>query len=188
MVLLIIARIPVRKVVERMGLLILAVVPFLIVLPLLVDRGWLQAAMIAFRCLTIGLIALFILSTTRLDRILAALRSLGAPGVIVQIAQLSYRYSQVLFGEARRLRVALAVRAFRLRTNRHTYRTMGHVAGALIVSGGERAERVASAMKSRGFHGTPKLISPFRTHIPDLVAFVVIVTVAIALVVGEREW
>ena len=56
-------------------------------------------------------------------------------------------------GEVRGLRVALRVRGFRLKANRHGYRTAGHAVGAMLVRGADRADRVAESMRARGFDG-----------------------------------
>jgi cobalt/nickel transport system permease protein len=180
------ARVPIVDTAARTALLLLAIAPFAVVLPLFVENGWSLAMAIALRCVAIGLIGYFLLRTTPLPSIVAAARSLGLPGTIVLVAQLAYRYAQVLFGEARRLRVAMRARAFRPRTTAHTYRAIGHAAGALLVSGGERAERVAAAMKCRGFDGSPRMLTAFRTTTADVLAFLVVATLAGALVAWER--
>lgn len=184
--LLVLARLSMRRIAERIGLLLLAVLPFAVVLPIFVEHGWLLATTIALRCVTIGLIAFFVANTAPLPRTLAAARSLGVPGAVVLIAQLAERYLHVLFGEARRMRVAMRTRGFRLRTNAHSYRTVGHVAGALLVRGHERAERVAAAMKCRGFDGVSRQATPFRTTAVDVLAFLAVATGTIALVGWER--
>lgn len=183
--LLLFARVPIAVILARAGLLLLAVAPFVLVLPIFVENGWPIAVAIALRCLTIGLIALFLLRTATVADTLAAARSLGMPGTLVMIAQLAYRYALTLFGEARRLRVAMLARGFRVRTTKHAYRSLGHAAGALLVSGGERAERVAAAMKARGFDGTPRALVPFRSRTVDALAFAGIVFLSAALLAWE---
>ena len=183
--LLVYARVPCRVVLTRAGLLLLAVAPFVVALPLFVKDGGALAAGIALRCLAIGLAGLFILHTAPVARTLAAAGSLGVPSTFVLIAQLAHRYALTLFGEARRLRTAMLSRGFRIRTSAHTYRSIGHAAGALLVSGGERAERVAAAMKARGFDGTPRSLVPFQTRPSDVLAFVVILFVSAALLMWE---
>ncbi len=184
--LLIFARVPITAIVARAGLLFLAVAPFAAVLPLFVEDGWRLAGGIVLRCVAIGLAAFFLLRTAPVARTLAAARCLGAPGTLVLISQLAYRYALALFGEARRLRVAMRARGFRVRTTAHAYRSLGHAAGALVVSGGERAERVAAAMKARGFDGTPRMLVPFRTRPADRLAFAALALLAAGLVAGER--
>lgn len=180
------ARLSPRRILDRVALLLLAILPFAIAIPLFVERGLTLASLVALRCVTLGLIAFFVTNTAPLPRTFAAAGSLGVPGAIVLVAQLAYRYAFVLFGEARRLRIAMWTRAFRVRTNAHTYRSLGHVAGALLVSGGERAERVAAAMKCRGFDGTPRMLTPFHTTFADVASSLAVVAGTIALVCWER--
>lgn len=179
------ARLPVRRVAKRIAFLLLATLPFVAVLPFAVDRGWEQAFLIAMRCVAIGLIGFALANSAPLPRTFAAARALGVPGAFVLVAQLAYRYVFVLFAEARRLRVVLMARAFRPRTNAHTYRTVGHVAGALLVHGGDRAERVAAAMRCRGFDGTLRS-APFHTTPWDVLSFLVVVGGTIAVVIWDR--
>ncbi|QEL20150.1 energy-coupling factor transporter transmembrane component T family protein [Limnoglobus roseus] len=186
LVLTFLAKISARRVLARVGLLLVAVLPFVVVLPFASDHGLELAALIAGRCVTIGLIGLILAATATLPRTLAAAQSLGVPSVLVLVAQLAWRYVFVLLAEARRLRVALQARAFPVRTNAHTYRTIGHVTGALLVRGGERADRVAAAMRCRGFDGTPRGLTPFRATAFDVFALLLVVGGTIALVAWDR--
>lgn len=179
------ARIPVGRLLRRIAILLLATLPVVAVLPVAAETGWGQAATIAARGLAIGLVGFALANSAPLPRTAAAARSLGVPGAVVVIAQLAYRYVFVLFAEARRLRVALAARAFRPRTTAHTYRTLGHVAGALLVRGGERADRVAAAMRCRGFDGRPRT-APFRTAPRDVLSFAAFAAGTMALVTWDR--
>jgi len=195
-------RIPARRVAARLALLAPAVVPFLIILPFTLDPagpGWdvgpvrvsaagvRAGAGVALRCLAIGCCALVLTGTAPLPRTLAAAHALRLPGAVAQVAQLAYRYAFLLFDEARRVRVAVRVRGFRPRTDAHTYRTLGRVAGAILVRGGDRAEQVAAAMRARGFDGTYRTLIPFRTTPADVVAFV-LVTAGTAGLLGWDRW
>jgi cobalt/nickel transport system permease protein len=95
---------------------------------------------------------------------------------------LTYRYVFVLAEELRRLRIALRVRGYRNRPTRHSYRTMGHVAGTLLVRGYERAERVGQAMRCRGFDGRFRSLTAFHTTPADVLFFAVVLGGAGALV------
>jgi cobalt/nickel transport system permease protein len=77
------------------------------------------------------------------------------------------------------------VRGFRNRANLHSYRTIGQVAGTLLVRSAERSERVGQAMRCRGFDGEFHSLSDFQTEWPDVLAFVVIVGYAVALAVWD---
>jgi cobalt/nickel transport system permease protein len=186
----------------RAGLLLLATLPFVAFVPLTqgadspgwdvgplhVSRPGLVAALVvALRVLAVGLLALVLTRSAPLPRTLAAAHALRVPGVLVQVAQLAYRYTFVLAAEARRLRVALRTRGFRARTSRHTYRTLGHAVGSLLVRGGDRAERVADAMRCRGFDGTYRTATTYRTTPADVLSFGLAAVGTIALVLIDRS-
>jgi cobalt/nickel transport system permease protein len=124
--------------------------------------------------------------TAPLSRTFAAAHALWVPGVLVQVAQLAHRYSLLFFGEARRVRIAMRTRGFRSGTNAHTYRTLGSAAGTLLVRGGDQAERVADAMRCRGFDGKYHPTTPFRTREWDVVGFVAVVIASGGLVLWDR--
>jgi cobalt/nickel transport system permease protein len=180
-------RVPARVVAGRVGLLLFAVLPFLVFIPLTAGGdGLFAAGALALRVLAIGLFALVLVRTTPLSRTLAAAHALRVPGVLVQVAQLAYRYTFLLAAEFRRLRVALRARGFRPRTDRHTYRTVGRAVGSLLVRGGDRAERVADAMRCRGFDGTFHALARFRTTPADVFAALLVAAATIALVLVDR--
>jgi len=196
-------KVPLRAVRNRLALVMFAVLPPLIVLPLTTGRegaGWtvgdffisetglIAAGTIALRALAIGCLALVVLRTGPLPLTLAAAHALRLPGVAVQVAQLTYRYTFVFFDEIRRLRIALRTRGFRARANLGTYRTMGNAVGTLLVRGGDRAERVADAMRCRGFDGRYHALTEFRTTTVDVLGFVLCVVVAVALMLWDRCW
>ena len=196
-----IAKLRYRHVRDRVMLLLFGILPFIAILPFAIsddgpawtigflrasERGLIQAAVLVARCLTIGLLAMILSRTAPIPQTLAAAHALYVPATLVLIAQLAFRYIGVLFEEARRLRIALWCRGFRAKTNRHTYHTLGSVAGALLVRGGERAERVSAAMHCRGFDGTPRVLQQFRTAPHDRLGFVMVLIGTIALVLWDR--
>jgi cobalt/nickel transport system permease protein len=133
------------------------------------------AALLVVKTTTVLTLVLVMLATAPLDANLKAAHCLRVPGLLVQLGLLSYRYLFVLSEELERLRVALRVRAFRSRVNAHTYRTVGHVAGTLLVRGHERAERVSHAMRCRGFDGTFRSLTEFRTTAADVLLWIVVI-------------
>lgn len=195
------ARITIRSLATRLGLLLLAVAPLLFFLPLMQqdqERGWnlgpvflseagLEgAAAIAGRMMTIGVLGLVLTRTAPLSTTFAAANALYCPGVLAQIADLALRYTYSLAGEARRMLVSLRTRGFRARTNWHTYQTMGHSVGALLVRGADQAERVAIAMQARGFDGQYRPVTEFRTKFRDVLSFLVVVVISMAVLLIDR--
>jgi cobalt/nickel transport system permease protein len=143
------------------------------------------ALFVAGKALTVLTLMLVLLASAPLEDTLKAAHALRVPGLLVQLAVLTYRYVFVLAGELATLRVALRVRGYRNRANRHSYRTVGHVAGALLVRGYERAERVGQAMRCRGFAGRFHSLTRFRTTAADVATFALIVGCAGALLAWD---
>lgn len=184
------ARLPMRWFLRRVGVVLSFLAVFVGPLPFLL-RGegpcWTWgpfflslyganvAALLVVKTTTVLTLILVLLATAPLDATLKAAHSLRVPGLLVQLALLSYRYLFVLAEELGRLRIALRVRAFHNRVSVHSYRTIGHVAGTLLVRGHERAERVGQAMRCRGFDGTFRSLTEFRTTATDVLLWVLVV-------------
>jgi cobalt/nickel transport system permease protein len=84
------------------------------------------------------------------------------------------------------MRVAMRSRAFVPGFNRTTFRTYGYQVGMLLVISFEQTERILSAMKSRGYDGTIRILyQPKRVGL-DWVKFAGIVTLTALLAVGDR--
>jgi cobalt/nickel transport system permease protein len=132
------------------------------------------ALLICLKALAIVTVMLVLLVTAPLDATLKAAQALRMPGVVIYVVLLTYRYLFVLADEWARLRIALRVRGYRNRADRHSYRTVGHVAGTLLVRGSERAERVGQAMRCRGFDGQFRSLTNFQTTAADVVLAVLL--------------
>lgn len=180
------ARVPTTVLLGRVGLLLLVSVPLLVVVPLQEMRNWPLAVAAALRIVSVGLLALILLRTDPLAQIMAAAHRLYFPKLLVLLIQLAYRYSQVIAGEVRRLRIALRSRGFRLKTNWLTYRTMSYAIGSVLVRSHDRAERVSEAMRCRGFSGDYHSLTPFRTRVSDVFAFVLLILAALTILILDR--
>lgn len=195
-------RLPRRWCLRRLGTMLLMVSPFLLLWPLLPgdgpawqlgplaisETGLAAALVLALKTSSIVLLILLILATAPLADTLKAAQSLRLPGVLIQLAVLTYRYIFVLAGEWNRLRTAVRVRGYRNRANLHSYRTIGNLAGTLLVRGYEQAERVGQAMRCRGFTGRFRSLHTFRTRAIDVVGFVIVAGSAVALVWLDWQW
>ncbi len=195
------ARLPARWFFQRLAALAVFLALFTLPLPwLLADEGpaWSwgplrfsphgarTAVLLASKAVTIVTLLLIVQATAALETTLQAAHALRIPGLAVQLGLLTYRYVFVLADELARLRIALRVRGYRNRANRHSYRTAGNIAGTLVVRGSERAERVAQAMRCRGFNGQFLSLLSFKTHLADVVLFGTITGAAVAL--GVWDW
>ena len=112
-------------------------------------------------------LVLIVLATAPLQDTFKAAHALRMPGWLVHLVLMTYRYAHLLGDEFGRLRVALRVRGYRNRAGLHSYRTIGHVAGTLLVRGHERSERVAEAMRCRAFDGRFRSLHTFRARAAD---------------------
>jgi cobalt/nickel transport system permease protein len=201
LLLALLARLPMRWYLQRLGALALFLALFALPLPWLLagdaplwtwgflrvsPRGVEVALLLCAKAVTIVTLLLVVQATAPLETTLKAAHALYVPGLIVQLSLLSYRYLFVLADELARLRIALRVRGYRYRMNRRSYRTAGHVAGTLLVRGYERAERVGQAMRSRGFDGQFRSLTAFQTRRADVLLFLVVVVSAAAL--GIWDW
>jgi cobalt/nickel transport system permease protein len=187
LILVLAAQLPRRLLRPRFGALALFLLPFVIILPVMRGFEGLQAVMLlSVRAGTLFVVALVLIATAPFHLTMQAAQVLGVPRVLTQIILMSYRYVFVLRDEFLRIRTALRARGFRAGTTSHTYRTVGHVAGMLLVRGDERAERVAQAMRSRGFDGRFRSMHEFRTRLADVVFFVLVAGVSGALLAADR--
>jgi cobalt/nickel transport system permease protein len=194
------ARLPSRWFLERLGMAALFLALFTLPLPWLLtgdgavwtfgplrlSRHGVEVALL-LAAKAIALITLFLTAqaTAPLEATLKAAHALRIPGLLVQLGLLTYRYVFVLADELRRLRIALRVRGYRNRVSRHSYRTAGHIAGTLLVRGSERAERVGQAMRCRGFDGQFRSLNAFTTRPVDVAAFLLIAASAAALALWD---
>ncbi|HUR53792.1 MAG TPA: energy-coupling factor transporter transmembrane component T [Gemmataceae bacterium] len=193
LILLAVSRLRWKWVRFRLSLFVLAALPFLLVLPFTLDgtgryseRGLVAGLAVFCRGVAIGAFALVLVGTAPVHRTITAAHKLKVPGLLVLLALLAYRYAFLLADELRRLRVALRVRGFRATATRRGYRTLGHVAGAVLVRGADRADRVSDAMRCRGFDGQFHTLAAFRTTPADVVSFLFAVCATAALVAWDR--
>ena len=186
LMLLVFSRMPSRVLLARFSAFGLFMLPFAIVLPIM--QGWdglAAAAKVGARAGAAFSLALVLIGTAPFHRTLQAAQALGAPRLLTQIALMSFRYVFVLGDEFLNIRTAMRVRGFRAGTNRHTYRTFGYVAGSLLLRGDERAQRVAQAMRCRGFDGHFHCLYDFRTRWPDPLFFASVIGISAALLAGD---
>jgi cobalt/nickel transport system permease protein len=132
------------------------------------------------------LTAIVLSSTTPVSELLAGLRRLRVPPVLVAIAGFMVRYLDVLAGEADRMRMARLARAD---DPRWLWQARGTAmsAGTLFVRAYERGERVQLAMVARGFTGTMPVLHESATPTSAwLVAAAVPASAALLLVAAWR--
>jgi cobalt/nickel transport system permease protein len=142
---------------------------------------------VLLKTLAVVTIFLVLLASAPLYDTLKAAQALHVPAILVQLFLLTLRYIFLLAEEFGRLRTALRVRGYRNRADVHSWRTVGQVAGTLLVRGHDRAERVNHAMRCRGFDGTYHSLHDFRTKARD-VAFAVITLACAMVLIAWDVW
>jgi cobalt/nickel transport system permease protein len=161
------ARLPFRPTLRRMTAVEGFLVFLLVTLPLTVPgpalfslfglsvsaEGVRRAVGIIVRVNAGVLMAAALLSTMGTMRLAGAMNGIGLPDRVAHLFQLTARYIAVFQEEYTRLRRAMRARGFRAGSNSHSWRSLGHLLGMLVVRSAERAERVAWAMRARGFNG-----------------------------------
>lgn len=116
-------------------------------------EGFARAALVALKMSAALLLVAALLGDLEPSRLGGALRGLRVPEPVVRLFVLTARYVGLIRDEARRLREAMRARAFRPRTDRHTWRSYGNLIGMLLVRALDRARRVEEAMACRGYDG-----------------------------------
>lgn len=186
LILVALSRLPFRELLTFASVILVGVVPLAVAIPLLGSSHWTEVTALVLRALSVGLIGHVAVATAPPHRTFAALAAMHVPRLLVLLLQFSYRYSILLAGELRRIRIAMAVRGFRPKPNVRSVSTMGNVIGSVLVRGGERAETINHAMHARGFDGHIRLLTAFRTTKRDVIAFGVVLTLAVILFVADR--
>lgn len=116
-------------------------------------QGIVKCVVITLKSNAIVLTIMGLLGTSSIFSLVHALGHMGVPDKLVHLFFFCFRYVHVIHAEYHRLATAMKIRGFRPRTNVHTYRAYAYLVGMLLVRSFDRAERIVSAMKCRGFRG-----------------------------------
>jgi cobalt/nickel transport system permease protein len=193
------SRISIPFALRRVTLIAIFMLPFFVLLPIKIegnfstgfDFSWVWereklALVLMVRALAIAVIVFPMLGTAPFHLSMKSLQDLGIPKILIQSVLFTYRYLFVYLEQLRKMRVAMRSRAFVPGFNRTTFRTYGYQVGMLLVISFEQTERILSAMKSRGYDGTIRILyQPKRVGL-DWVKFAGIVTLTALLAVGDR--
>ncbi|PKF61592.1 cobalt ECF transporter T component CbiQ [Psychromonas sp. psych-6C06] len=116
-------------------------------------QGLAHALLITFKANAVLLVLFSLVATMSASTLGHALAHLKVPDKLVHLLLFMVRYLDVISDEYKKMRRAMQARAFVMQTNRHTWKSMGYLFGMLLIRSIERAERIANAMKCRGFCG-----------------------------------
>ncbi|MBC7258756.1 MAG: cobalt ECF transporter T component CbiQ [Chloroflexi bacterium] len=111
--------------------------------------------------------AILLTATTRFTELLAAMRALRVPRLLVAVFGLMWRYMFLFVHEVNRLRIARDARSADIGpksggTLAWRARVTGGMVGNLFVRGYERSERVYQAMLARGYDGEVRTLPTGR--------------------------
>ena len=144
-------------------------VPALTIGPLSFSREGLDLVLLVTLKSNAIVLAFLALAATMVSPVMGhALGRLGAPPKLVFLFLFTYRYLHVIAAEWQRLVTAARLRGFAPRTGMHTYRTIGHLLGMVLVNSFDRSGRVYQAMVLRGFEGRFASVTRFRARPKDL--------------------
>ena len=145
-------------------------------------EGLMRAVEIALKANAVMLALVALVGTLETAVMGHGLQRLRVPAKLIHLFLFTIRYVEVLNREYQRLRRAMRARAFRPRSNLHTWRSLGYLLGMLLVRGVERSERILAAMKCRGFDGRLHLLDDMKAGPADAVFALVAVVSLGALV------
>lgn len=116
-------------------------------------QGLFHALLITVKANAVLLVLFSLVATMSASTLGHALAHLKVPDKLVHLMLFMVRYLEVIGQEYKKMRRAMQARAFVLRTNLHTWKSIGYLFGMLLIRSVERAERISGAMKCRGFCG-----------------------------------
>lgn len=149
------------------------------------EQGFLKAIEIGLKTNAIVLMLLALLGTLEATTLGHALARLRVPEKLVHLMLFTVRYLEVIGREYKRMRKAMKARAFKPRSNWHTWRSIGYLVGMLLIHSLERSERIHAAMKCRGFNGQLYLLDKLQWQACDTRLIVIAVGfMLLALITG----
>jgi cobalt/nickel transport system permease protein len=132
--------------------------------------GLILAARIAAKALTVFLLFIGFFSTVRINTALETLEHLRVPSTLLVILLFTYRYIYLYLEDMRRLLTSARLRGYSLQRGLRHIGTSSGILVTLLLRSYEQAERVATAMRLRGFGGSFRGLTRFRRSPADLLA------------------
>ena len=145
-------------------------------------RGFPGLVALFMRAILCLILLIILTNTTRFAELLRGMKKLGCPQILVMNLSFLYRYLFVLTEEVQRMKLARDCRRVGRARFKEELKILSSMLGTLLIRSFERAERMHSAMLSRGFSGDFQVVSPRRFTWRDLV-FLALVTALVALTI-----
>lgn len=176
-----ISRIPFGFMLKHLTWVIMFIVPLFVIVSLTPSGGVERASLISIKALSAVILIFPMIGTMRFDTTVKALEKLKIPNKLVQMIMFTYRYIFVFIEEVQRMFRSLTSRGFSRGISIYTMSTTGKLIGMLFVRSHERAERVYSAMVSRGYEGSLQTLFDFELRITDVLKAAVLIAIGVAL-------
>ena len=151
-------------------------------------EGIIYALKITIRSNSILLLIIGLLSTSSMTALIHAMNNLYLPDKLIYLFFFIYRYLFVLKEEYDRLYTAMIIRAFRPKTNLHTYKSYGYLIGMFLLKSYQRAENVYDALLCRGFKGKFYNIDDFNLDKYDIAFAIISMVIIFWCIYLERGW
>ncbi len=137
--------------------------------------------LISLRAVSAALLVFPMMGTTKFNLSLKALEKIKVPDKLVQLLMFTYRYIFLFMDEEKRISIAANSRGWVKRTDFSTLKTIGSIAGMLLVRSFERTERIRDAMFSRGYNGRLNVLDEFTLNLRDLIKTSLVIAFALML-------
>lgn len=147
--------------------------------------GAYTAAEIGMRGITVMLAFLVMFSTARIHVTMQALQAMRLPASLVQIFLFTYRYIFLYLDDLRRLRNAARLRGFGLTKGLRRIQNSASLIVVLLIRSLEQSDRVAAAMRLRGFDGTFRSDRTFITTSGDVKKAVALACLSLGILILE---
>lgn len=133
------------------------------------EEGIKYALKITIRSNSIMLLIISFLRTNSISEIIHALYRLKLPPKLIYLFFFVYRYLDIIKLEYNKLQEAMLMRAFKPKTNLHSYKSYAYLIAMILIRSYERSEKVYEAMLCRGFKGKFVFFDDFKITKLDLV-------------------
>ena len=150
------------------------------------QEGLVAVLLIATRFICILTVGLVMFGTASFLTTLKAMRALGLPAILTDMALLAFRYLDEIGGYLHRMETAMRLRGFRgRRLSPHGLGVLAWLGGSILVRSYERSEWVYKAMITRGYGHARPARGEFQACTADVVALGLTFLIVAGFVAGE---
>jgi cobalt/nickel transport system permease protein len=129
---------------------------------------------------------MILLGTTPLLTNIKAVRTLGIPDIMADMALLAFRYLQEIGRDLRNMQTSMRLRGFKERRfSPRGLKTLAWLSGSLLIYSYERSESIYKAMVLRGYGQAPPRKSEFQPNKKDALILVAIILAAAGFIIGD---